>query len=46
MTIDIKNLPESLELLQKIIIDLHANLNLEKDKYARLLEEFQLIRQQ
>lgn len=47
MEIDIKNLPESHELLHKIIHELHASLNKEKaeaasykEKYARLLEEF------
>jgi transposase len=46
MKIDIENLPESRELLHKIIYDLHASLNKTnaefssyKEKYARLLEE-------
>lgn len=45
MNIDIKNLPESPELLQKIILNLHTSLHFEKDKYARLLEELRLAKQ-
>jgi hypothetical protein len=46
MNIDLKNLPASPELLRKIIFDLHTSLHIEKDKYARLLEEFKIAKQQ
>ncbi|HEY8660791.1 MAG TPA: IS66 family transposase [Hanamia sp.] len=46
MNIDIENLPESTELLHKMIVDLHVSLHFEKDKYERLLEELRLSRQQ
>jgi|GEM_PF-7125618 len=52
MEIDIKNLPKSSELLEKIIVDLHLQLAQErteltsyKEKYARLLEELSLAKQ-
>ena len=53
MKIDIKNLPDSQELLQKIIVDLHRELDLSnnellsyKEKYERLIEDIRLARQQ
>lgn len=56
MEIDIKNLPQSPELLQKIILDLHQSLHKNeqekielihyKEKYIRLLEELRLSKQQ
>lgn len=46
MKIDIKNLPDSPELLQKIIFDLQSELIGYKEKYARLIEELRLARQQ
>jgi transposase len=42
MEIDIKNLPNSPELLQKIIDDLQKELISYKEKYARVLEEIRL----
>jgi len=39
MKIDIKNLPDSPELLRKIIFDMQAEFASYKEKYARLLEE-------
>ncbi|MDQ2995231.1 MAG: IS66 family transposase [Pseudomonadota bacterium] len=49
MNIDIKNLPESSDLLRKMIIDMSselAELNLYKSKYERLVEELSLAKQQ
>ncbi len=46
MKIDIKKLPDSLELLQKIVIDLQIELTSYKEKYARLIEDLRLARQQ
>ena len=53
MEIDIENLPQSTDLLQKIIVDLrnilHQNeteLASYKEKYIRLLEELRLEKQQ
>ncbi|MDQ3142487.1 MAG: hypothetical protein M3Q56_09615, partial [Bacteroidota bacterium] len=49
MNIDIKNLPESSDLLRKMIIDMSselAELNLYKSKYERLVEELRLAKQQ
>src|SRR5579872_3823396 len=40
MKFDIKNLPDSPELLRKIIFDMQAEFASYKEKYARLLEEF------
>ena len=42
MTIDIKNLPDSPELLKKIIFDMQMEYASYKEKYARLLEELRL----
>ena len=42
MEIDIKNPPDSPELLRKIIFDMQAEFASYKEKYARLLEEFRL----
>jgi len=46
MTFDIKNLPDSPELLQKIIVDLQRELFSYKEKYILLIEEFRLAKQQ
>jgi transposase len=46
MEIDIKNLPKSPELLEKIIIELQVELTAYKEKYARLIEEIALAKQQ
>ncbi|MDR3491354.1 MAG: IS66 family transposase [Gammaproteobacteria bacterium] len=49
MNIDLQNLPESLELSHKMIVDLHASLTefaSYKEKYSRLLEELMLAKQQ
>lgn len=40
MKFDIENLPDSPELLRKIIFDMQAEFASYKEKYARLLEEF------
>jgi transposase len=42
MKIDIENLPNSPELLHKIIFDMQAEIASYKEKYARLWEEFRL----
>lgn len=42
MKIDLENLPDSAELLQKIIFDMQAELASYKEKYVRLLEELRL----
>lgn len=42
MTIDIENLPDSPELLKKIIFDMQMEYASYKEKYARLLEELRL----
>jgi len=46
MNIDIENLPNSSELLRKIIIDMNLELNSYKAKYERLIEEIRLAKQQ
>ena len=46
MNIDIKNLPDSHDLLQKIIIDMHKELTLYKEKYSNLIESLRLAKQQ
>jgi transposase len=46
MEIDIKNLPKSPELLEKIILELQCELTTYKEKYARLIEEIALAKQQ
>lgn len=46
MDIDIKNLPESPDLLRKIILDMRSELSSYKEKYARLIEEIRLSKQQ
>lgn len=45
MEVDLKNLPESPELLQQIIHQLQRSLVSYKEKYARLLEELRLDKQ-
>lgn len=42
MKIDLENLPDSAELLQKIIFEMRVELASYKEKYARLLEELRL----
>lgn len=46
MEIDIKNLPKSPELLEKMIVALQYELTAYKEKYARLIEEIALAKQQ
>ncbi|SRR5579883_87085 len=46
MKLDIENLPDSPDLLRKIISDMRAELALYKEKYARLIEEIRLAKQQ
>src|SRR5205809_869899 len=52
MELNIENLPESAELLEKIIVDLHQELQNQqkelqtyKEKYFHLLEELRIERQ-
>jgi hypothetical protein len=45
MEIDIKNLPKSPELLERIIFELQSELTSYREKYARLLEELNLAKQ-
>src|SRR6185312_6734252 len=42
MKIDLENLPDSAELLKKIIFDMQVEFASYKEKYARLLEELRL----
>jgi transposase len=46
MEIDIKNLPDSPDLLRQIIFDMRLELSAYKEKYARLIEEIRLAKQQ
>lgn len=46
MKIDLKNLPDSPQLLQKMLFDMQAELISYKEKYVRLIEELRLARQQ
>lgn len=46
MDIDIKNLPDSPEVLRQIILQMHSELNEYKEKYANLLEAMRLAKQQ
>src|ERR1700722_16109281 len=46
MEIDIKNLPKSPALLEEMIVALQAELTAYKEKYARLIEEIALAKQQ
>lgn len=46
MEIDIENLPDSPDLLRKIIFDMRAEFSAYKEKYARLIEEIRLAKQQ
>lgn len=46
MEIDLKNLPDSPDLLRKIIFDMQSEFSAYKEKYARLIEEIRLARQQ
>src|ERR1700722_18814979 len=46
MEIDIKNLPKSPALLEEMIVALQAELITYKEKYARLIEEIALAKQQ
>lgn len=46
MEIDLKNLPNSPKLLQKMLFDMQAELVSYKEKYVRLIEELRLARQQ
>jgi transposase len=45
MEIDVKNLPDSLELSHKIILDMALELNSYKEKYSGLIEEIRLAKQ-
>ena len=45
MEIDVKNLPQSPDLLKKIILDLSGDLQKEKKKQTILLEEIRFLRQ-
>lgn len=46
MKIDIKNLPDSSDLLRKIILEMDAQLTLYKARYEQLAEEIKLAKQQ
>lgn len=46
MEIDIENLPDSPDLLRQIIFDMRAEFSAYKEKYARLIEEIRLAKQQ
>ena len=46
MEIDLKNLPDSPELLQKMLFQMQSELISYKEKYIRLIEELRLARQQ
>lgn len=46
MEIDLKNLPNSPELLQKMLFQMQTELISYKEKYIRLIEELRLARQQ
>ena len=46
MEIDLKNLPNSPELLQKMLFQMQSELISYKEKYIRLIEELRLARQQ
>lgn len=45
MEIDTENLPDSPDLLRKIIFDMRSELSIYKEKYARLIEEIRLAKQ-